>query len=125
MLMIYANAESQQHVADHEAEVMAEVDALMKELTGSGELVGGQALDGLGSARTVRVRGGAPAVTDGPFLEAKEFLAGYLVVECASAERATEIAARWPDARLCAMEVRPIIDEVEPPAGDPQDDRTG
>ncbi len=40
------------------------------------------------------------------------------MVECASVERATEIAARWPDARLCAMEVRPIIDEVDPPAGE-------
>ncbi|MER7369842.1 YciI family protein [Nonomuraea wenchangensis] len=118
MLMIYANAESQQHVADHESDVMAEVDALMKELADSGELVGGQALDEPGTSRVVRVRGGVPAVTDGPFLEAKEFLAGYLVVECASVERATEIAARWPDARLCAMEVRPIIDEVDPPAGE-------
>ncbi|QYC42663.1 YCII-related domain protein [Nonomuraea coxensis DSM 45129] len=118
MLMIYANAESQQHVAAHESDVMAEVDALMKELTDSGELVGGQALDGPGTSRVVRVRGGVPAVTDGPFLEAKEFLAGYLIVECASVERATEIAARWPDARLCAMEVRPIIDEVGPPAGE-------
>ncbi|MEW9555809.1 YciI family protein [Nonomuraea sp. NPDC050783] len=113
MLMIYANAESQQHVADHEDAVMAEVDTLMKELADSGELVGGQALAGPGSARTVRVRGGVPAVTDGPFLEAKEFLAGYLTVECASIERATEIAARWPDARLCAMEVWPVIDEVD------------
>ncbi|RVX41735.1 hypothetical protein EDD27_4301 [Nonomuraea polychroma] len=112
MLMIYANPESQQAVADHGDAVMAEVDALMKELGESGELVGGQALDGPGAARTVKVRGGVPAVTDGPFLEAKEFLAGYLIVECASVERATEIAARWPDARLCAMEVRPIIDEV-------------
>lgn len=113
MLMIYANPESQQAVAERADEVMAEVDALMKELGESGELVGGQALDGPGGARTVKVRGGVPAVTDGPFLEAKEFLAGYLIVECDGVERATEIAARWPDAKLCAMEVRPIIDEVE------------
>jgi hypothetical protein len=50
-----------------------------------------------------------PAVTDGPFAEAKEQLAGYLVVECESPERAVEIAARWPDARYAAMEVRPIM----------------
>ncbi|MGP3965487.1 YciI family protein [Nonomuraea sp. 3N208] len=112
MLMIYTNAESQQVVAEHGDEVMAEVDALMNELSESGEFVGGQALDGPGAARTVTVRGGVPAVTDGPFLEAKEFLAGYLIVECESVDRATAIAARWPDARLCAMEVRPIIDEV-------------
>ncbi|MEV4177582.1 YciI family protein [Nonomuraea sp. NPDC049709] len=107
MLMIYANPGSP--VGD---EVMAEVDALMAELVESGELVGGQALDGPASARTVKVRDGVPAVTDGPFPEAKEYLAGYLVVECDGLDRATDIAARWPDARLCAMEVRPVIDEV-------------
>ncbi|WP_336207119.1 YciI family protein [Nonomuraea sp. LPB2021202275-12-8] len=112
MLLIYTNPASQQAVADSVDVVMAEVDALMKELAESGELAGGQALAEPAASRTVRVRDGVPAVTDGPFLEAKEYLAGYLIVECDSVERATEIAARWPDARLCAMEVRPIIDEA-------------
>ncbi|MEU0568930.1 YciI family protein [Nonomuraea sp. NPDC005983] len=112
MLLIYSNPASKQVVADTVDEVMSEVDALMKELSESGELVGGQALAEPADSRTVRVRDGVPAVTDGPFLEAKEYLAGYLIVECDSLERATDIAARWPDARLCAMEVRPIIDEV-------------
>ncbi|GAA3556664.1 YciI family protein [Nonomuraea rosea] len=112
LLMIYTNPASQDAIASSHDEVMAEVDALMRELGESGELVGGQALDGPESARTVKVRGGVPAVTDGPFLEAKEYLAGYLIVDCPNVERATEIAARWPDARLCAMEVRPIINEI-------------
>lgn len=110
MLLIYNNAESRQAIAENMDQVMAQVDAMMKELEASGELVGGQAL--AETARTVKVRDGVPAVTDGPFLEAKELMAGYLVVDCDSIERATEIAARWPDAALCAMEVRPIIDEV-------------
>ncbi|MGW0804006.1 YciI family protein [Nonomuraea sp. NPDC002799] len=113
MLLIYTNPAAQQAVADRVGDVLAEIDTLMKELGESGELVGGQALDGPGTARTVRVRDGVPAVTDGPFLEAKEWLAGYLIVDCAGVERAIEIAARWPDARLCAMEVRPIVDEAE------------
>ncbi|NRQ36125.1 YciI family protein [Nonomuraea sp. NN258] len=112
LLLIYTNPAAQQAIADHGADVMAEVDALMKELAETGELAGGQALAEPSESRTVRVRDGVPAVTDGPFLEAKEYLAGYLIVECASVERATEIAARWPDARLCAMEVRPIIGEA-------------
>ncbi|NUP03691.1 MAG: YciI family protein [Nonomuraea sp.] len=112
MLLIYSNPAAQQAVADGFDEVMAEVDALMKELDESGELAGGQALGDPATSKTVMVRDGVPAVTDGPFLEAKEYLAGYLIVDCASVERATEIAARWPDARLCAMEVRPIVDEV-------------
>lgn len=112
MLLIYSNPAAQQAVADGFDEVMAEVDGLMQELHDSGELVGGQALGDPAASRTVKVRDGMPAVTDGPFLEAKEYLAGYLIVECASVERATEIAARWPDARLCAMEVRPVVGEV-------------
>ena len=48
--------------------------------------------------------------TDGPFVEAKEQLVGYSIVECETPERATEIAARWPDARYWAMEVRPIME---------------
>jgi hypothetical protein len=82
----------------------------MKELTESGELVGGEALADGSHTRTVRVRGGVPAITDGPFAEAKEQLAGYLTVDCDSIERAVDIAARWPDARYWAMEVRPVMD---------------
>jgi hypothetical protein len=49
-------------------------------------------------------------VTDGPYVEAKEFLAGYYVVDCDRVERANELAARIPDARFTAIEVRPIMD---------------
>ena len=58
------------------------------------------------------MRDGVPAVTDGPLAEAKEHFGGYLIVDCESIERATEIAARWPNARFAAMEVRPIMDDV-------------
>jgi hypothetical protein len=92
------------------AELMGEVDAIVRELTESGELVGGEALADPSNTRTVRVRDGVPAITDGPFAEAKEHMGGYLIVECDTPERATEIAARWPNARFCAMEVRPVMD---------------
>ena len=81
---------------------MAEVDAVMKELTESGELVGGEALADPSNTRTIRVVDGAPAITDGPFAEAKEHLGGYLIVDCESAERAAEIALRWPERALLA-----------------------
>lgn len=65
------------------------------ELTRSGELVGGEGLAAPGEARIVRAgKDGAPVVTDGPFAEAKEFLAGYWIVEVESAERAFQIAAQ-------------------------------
>src|SRR5262245_58184107 len=69
--------------------------ALNKDLADAGELVAAEGLAGPGEARIVRATsGGAPAVTDGPFPEAKEFLAGYWIVDCDSAQRAYAIAAR-------------------------------
>ena len=66
-----------------------------KELTEAGEFVDAQGLALPEEARVVRARqNGAPEVTDGPFPEAKEFLAGYWIVDCDSTERAYEIAAR-------------------------------
>ncbi|HEV8580284.1 MAG TPA: YciI family protein [Thermoanaerobaculia bacterium] len=66
-----------------------------KELSDSGELVGAEGLAGPDQARIVRAgKGGAPEVTDGPFAEAKEFLAGYWIVDVESPQRAYEIAAR-------------------------------
>ena len=59
---------------------------------------------------SIRVRNGVPATTDGPYVETKEHLAGYLLVDCESPERASEIAARIPDARFAAVEVHPIMD---------------
>ncbi|HEY7289227.1 MAG TPA: YciI family protein [Vicinamibacterales bacterium] len=68
---------------------------LNKELTGSGELVGAEGLAEPVEARVVRAgKSGAPVVTDGPFPEAKEFLAGYWIVDCENADRAYDIAAR-------------------------------
>ena len=49
-------------------------------------------------------------MTDGPYVEAKEFLAGYYVVDCDSVERANELAALIPDTRYTAIEVRPVMD---------------
>jgi hypothetical protein len=89
------------------AAVSADVDAIMAELTASGEMVRGEAL--AAETRTVRVRDGVPAITDGPFIESKEQFAGYLVVDVDSIDRALEIAARWPDAKYAAMEVREVI----------------
>jgi hypothetical protein len=95
---------------DREA-LMSEADAYLKEFTESGELLsGGVALADASNGKTVRVRDGVPAVTDGPFAEAKEQLAGYYVLDCESIERATEIVAHDPAARFWAVEVRPIMD---------------
>lgn len=96
---------------------------LNKELTESGELVGCEGLAPPGQARLVRAgKNGAPAVTDGPFPEAKEFLAGYWIVDVDRSERACEIAARASAAPgpggkplIIPIEVRQVMC---PPPGD-------
>jgi hypothetical protein len=68
---------------------------LNRDLVKAGELVGAEGLAPPGDARVVRYnKNGVPAVTDGPFAEAKEFLAGYWIVDVPATERAYEIAAR-------------------------------
>jgi hypothetical protein len=96
--------------SDREA-LMRDADAYLKEFMNSGELLsGGVALADPSTSKTVRVREGVPAITDGPFAEAKEQLAGYYVLDCESIERATEIVTNDPAARFWAVEVRPIMD---------------
>lgn len=111
MLMIYNNPATYAAWSEEQrAAMFAEVDVIMKELTETGESVGGAALADASNAKTIRVRDGVAAITDGPFAEAKEQFVGYLIVECETPERAVEIATRWPDAKYFAMEVRPIMD---------------
>ncbi len=59
-------------------------------------------------ARTVRVRDGKKLVTDGPFVETKEALGGFDIIECDSLDEAVEIAGAHPDAELGTIEVRPF-----------------
>ena len=73
----------------------AHMGAIHEELVARGELVGAEGLTGREAAKIVTHDGvGAPVVTDGPFPESKEFLAGYWLVDVESEERAIEIAAR-------------------------------
>jgi hypothetical protein len=111
MLLIYNDPAAQSE--DEQEKTMAEVGAIMEELNANGELVGGAGLADASQARTVRVVNGAVATTDGPFVEVKEHLAGYLMVDVSSEERAVEIASRWPDARSGAMEVRQVLGTID------------
>ncbi|MFR9779065.1 YciI family protein [Micromonospora sp. MS34] len=97
------------------AALHAHMEAVHKELAETGELVDAQGLSAPVHARRVRLHGGAPVVTDGPYAETQEVLAGYTLVECASFDRATEIAARFvnPDAEGEYVDVRPILAGIE------------
>lgn len=110
MVLIYNRPGFVQDLSQAErSELFGEVDAIIKELTDSGELLGTEALADPSTTRTVRVRDGVPAITDGPFIEAKEQFAGYLLLDCENLERALDVAARWPDAKRFAMEVRQVL----------------
>src|SRR6185437_13748511 len=77
----------------------------------SGELITTQALVDPSQAAVVSVRNGQPAVTDGPFLESKEYLGGFYLVDCENKERAIELAALIPDAAIqgLGVEVRQVM----------------
>src|SRR5215213_7665088 len=100
MLMMHAprGTGEYQATAWAPADLKAHIDfmhRLNRDLTEAGELVGAEGLGAPGEARVVRAgKDGVPAVTDGPFPEAKEFLAGFWIVEVDRPERAYEIAAR-------------------------------
>jgi hypothetical protein len=123
MIMIYSNPVTWAHPTFlHQREELTpqERDArltefreLMTEIAHSQELVSTAALGDPAQSRTIRFRDGAPAATDGPFVDAKEQMAGYFVVDCATPERAAEIAARFPDARYGGVEIRPVVDLSE------------
>jgi len=83
----------------------------IEELKESGELIVTQALVDPSQAAVVSVRDGQPVVTDGPFLEAKEFLGGFYLIDCEDKDRAVELAARIPDAAIegLGIEVRQVM----------------
>jgi hypothetical protein len=87
------------------------------DLAESGELVETRGLTAPVHARRIQLVGGAPVVTDGPYAETQEVLAGYWIVDCESFDRATRIAARLTDcpgpagaATDAVVDVRPIAD---------------
>jgi hypothetical protein len=80
-----------------------------KALHEAGVLVAGAALRGADSATTVRVRSAKRLVSDGPFVETTEQLAGYYVIDVADLDTAIEWAARVPNVRMGAVEIRPLM----------------
>jgi hypothetical protein len=74
----------------------------------SGHCIASEALQPVASATTVRVRNGKVSVTDGPFAETKEALAGFYLIEARDLNEAIQIASRIPPAQVGSIEVRPI-----------------
>jgi hypothetical protein len=97
-------------------EIMDGHQAFMDTIKTSGEMVETHALAEPAQSAVVHVRGGVPVVTDGPYVESKEFMGGYYIVDCATRDRALELAALIPDAGIegLGIEVRPIIFSAGP-----------
>ena len=74
----------------------------------SGQCIASEALQSVETATTVRVRDGKMSITDGPFAETKEQLAGFYMIEAADLNEAIQIASKIPPARVGSIEVRPI-----------------
>ena len=82
----------------------------------SGHCIASEALESVQTATTVRVRNGKVAITDGPFAETKEQLAGFYMVEAGDLNEAIQIASKIPPARVGSIEVRPVRPIREPVA---------
>jgi hypothetical protein len=95
--------------------LMGEFFAFTESIRKSGHYLGGEALQPIRTATSVRVRNGKMSTTDGPFAETKEQLGGYYLIKAKDLNEAIQIASRIPSARLGTIEVRPI-QEFEQPA---------
>jgi hypothetical protein len=113
MAIIYGNQELwQSFTGEQAAEAIAAQDVFNKRYAESGELLGAYGLGDELTAKTVRVRDGATAVTDGPYIEAKEFVSSFCLLDCDSEQRALELAAEMPFAAHNAVEVWPVLHEA-------------
>ena len=89
--------------------IMAAYDEFGTKVKAAGVMLGGEGLQPTSTATTVRVRDGETLCTDGPFIETKEALGGYYLVDVGSLDEAIEWAAKIPSARLGHIEVRPVV----------------
>jgi hypothetical protein len=87
-----------------------EAYAYYDELVRNGHGIAGDALQSVKTATTVRVQKGKTSITDGPYVETKEQLGGYILMEARDLNEAIRLAAKIPPARLGGVEVRPVWD---------------
>jgi hypothetical protein len=89
-------------------------------LRSAGHYVAAESLQPVSSAKTLRVRNGKSIVTDGPFTEAKEVIAGFYLIDARDFDEALRLAAKIPPARVAAIEIRPVRQlgaASQPPGG--------
>jgi len=102
LCLVYIDEQRLDAVPDHEC---LAYDAALRE---SGHCLASEALQPVATATTVRVRNGKASITDGPFAETKEQLAGFYMVEAQDLNEAIQLASKIPPAREGSVEVRPV-----------------
>jgi hypothetical protein len=113
LLLIYEQEASWNAISDGEKQkIYGQYMDLVGDMKKAGTYVGGNQLQPVATASTVRVRNGKKAVTDGPFAETKEQLGGYFLVEAKDLDEALGIAARIPGAGIGSIEVRPVVNRT-------------
>jgi hypothetical protein len=121
VILIYdtetANPSPEPPPADVSAQVMAEYNEYTEMLRSRGVYLGGEALQPVTTATTVRVKDGNTITTDGPFAETKEALGGFYLVEAKDLDEALDLGAKCPGAKYGSIEVRPIFDFEAAAAG--------
>ncbi|WP_236796213.1 YciI family protein [Amycolatopsis sp. GM8] len=112
LLIMHMNPASWESLTEAERQaVMDGHGTFIETIRESGELISTEALGDPSESAVVRVRGGVPVVTDGPYLETKEYLGGYYLVDVENKDRACALAALIPDASIdgWGVEVRPVM----------------
>lgn len=94
---------------DHPEDIIEQYGVFDAEVVEAGVKVGGEALEPVSTATTVRVRDGQRQVTDGPFAETKEQLGAFYILDCDSLDDAIKYAAKIPSAKYGSVELRPIM----------------
>ena len=107
VLLIYGSEVRPQEERDA---IMRGHPAFLQQIQQRGLLSGGAALQPTGTATTVRFRGGKTMITDGPFAETKEQLAGFYILDCKDLDEAIELAGKIPDVTSGSIEIRPVIE---------------
>jgi hypothetical protein len=110
VLLIYENEAEWDKASEQEkGAIFQEYMTFTEGIVKTGQFKGGDALQPIGTATTVRVRGGKTLSTDGPFAETREQLGGFFKVEAKNLDEAIAIAARIPGARSGSIEIRPVM----------------
>jgi len=110
ILLVHHNEDNFARLPEVEQRKMREESvALANQIHANGQYLDAAPLHPTGMTISVRVRDGEPLITDGPFVETREQLGGYFLVEVANLDEAIGIAARVPGARLGAVEIRPVM----------------